>query len=111
MITKQCPSYSVRIYMAGDAALARVVCKDYCDAVGYCVTVTETDYIYRDGPDADAGIVVGLINYPRFEALPASIWHHATTLAAQLCFALKQQSYTIEAPDKTVWFSHREADQ
>lgn len=99
------PSYPVSIFIAGDAWEAETICLGYCDDVGFCVTVTETAYCYTDGEEA--GVIVGLINYPRFPSAPDAIWRHAETLAARLCEGLGQQSYTIQAPDKTVWFSHR----
>lgn len=101
-------SYPVSIFIAGNAWQAETSCLDYCDAVGFCVTVTETTYCYTGGELA--GVIVGLINYPRFPKEPAEIWAHAETLAAKLRVDLKQESYTIQAPDKTVWFSHREED-
>lgn len=107
------PSYPVSIFMAGDMRDAFDVCMKYCDDVGYCVTLNGTGYISKGhrGPRHDPGFVVGFINYPRFPAEPNTIWRHAETLAALLCAALGQQSYTIQAPDRTVWFSHRDRDQ
>jgi len=101
----EAPSYPVSIFMAGSAYHARVVCGNFCSAVGLCVTVSETTYVYRGG--SETGVVIGLINYPRFPKSPAEIWTVAETLAARLCPQLAQLSYTIQAPDKTVWFSHR----
>lgn len=106
-------SYPVSIFMAGPMKDAFDICMKYCADVGYCVTLNGTGYISRDirgGARHDPGFVVGLINYPRFPAEPRTIWHHAETLAALLCSGLDQQSYTIQAPDKTVWFSHRLED-
>ena len=108
MIRIEAPSYPVSIFIAGDTWQAETSCLNYCDAVGFCVTVTETTYVYTGGEEV--GVIVGLINYPRFPKAPAEIWAHAETLAAKLCIDLKQESYTIQAPDKTVWFSHREED-
>lgn len=105
MIRIEAPSYPVSIFIAGDVWQAETSCLDYCDAVGFCVTVTETGYCYKGGEEA--GVIVGLINYPRFPKEPAEIWAHAEMLAAKLRVDLKQDSYTIQAPDKTVWFSHR----
>jgi len=105
----QVRSYPVSIFIAGkDVALAEVVCGDYCDDVGLCVTVTLTEYVYTKGKDF--GIIVGLINYPRFPLRPKQIWTHAEALAERLRFEMRQESYTIQAPDKTVWFSHRPED-
>jgi hypothetical protein len=100
------PSYPVSIFIAGTLMEAETICLDYCDRTGFCVTVTETTYCYTGGEEA--GVIVGLINYPRFPSMPDIIWQRAEELAAELRERLKQDSYTIQAPDKTVRFSHRE---
>jgi hypothetical protein len=101
-------SYPVSIFMAGDALEAMTICKAFCDQVGLCVTLTNTAFVYTGG--GDVGFIVGLINYPRFPKEPDEIFALAERLAADLCDGLKQQSYSIQAPDKTVWISHRPAD-
>jgi hypothetical protein len=101
-------SYPVSIFIAGSVWEAETICRDYCDEVGFCVTVTETTFCYTGGEEA--GVIVGLINYPRFPSTPEAIWQRAEALGALLCAGLKQQSYTIQAPDRTVWFSHRDED-
>lgn len=104
---KSCPSWPVSIFIAGNAWEAETVCREYCDEVGYCVTVTETNYVYRDGEEA--GVTVGLINYPRFPVAPAEIERHAFILAGILRERLGQQSYSVQTPTETVWHSWREA--
>lgn len=101
-------SYPVSIFIAGRASDIEGQCRTYADEVGLCVTATPTTFIYTGGEEE--GYIVGLINYPRFPSTAATIWAHAETLAAQLCIEADQQSYTIQAPDKTVWFSHRPED-
>jgi len=101
-------SYPVNIFIAGNFWHAKKICLQYCESVGLCVSVTETSYCYTGGEEA--GVIVGLIHYPRFPSTPAAIWVHAESLGAKLCEILKQQSYTIQASDKTVWFSHRLED-
>lgn len=98
-------SYPVFIFIAGDYAKALELCRAYCDETGFCVTVTPTAYVYTGGQEA--GVIVGLINYPRFPSEPHAIWHRADELGKRLRVGLGQESYTIQAPDKTVWFSHR----
>lgn len=102
------PSYPVSILIAGHWLEAEPICQSYCDEVGLCVTVTDSFYVFTGG--SERGVIVGLINYPRFPKKPDDIWQHAEVLAAFLCDRLGQQSYTIQAPDKTVWFSHRPED-
>lgn len=102
------PSYPVQIWIAGDHAAAIEHMEQHVQEFPYCVTITPTTYVHTSG--TDAGIIVGLINYPRFPAKPEAIWAKAEQIAAFLCEKLGQQSYTIQAADKTVWFSHRPED-
>jgi hypothetical protein len=98
-------SYPVSIFIAGDTYDAVTECLNYCE-VGLCVTVSETSYVYTG--DQEFGVIVGLINYPRFPKTPEEIWKHAEALAERLRERLGQQSYSIQAPDKTVWISFRD---
>jgi ferredoxin len=102
-------SYPISIFIAGDVQAAEMICRAHCNEVGLCVTVTPTNYIYTGG--SQSGVIVGLINYPRFPTEPRVIWNKADELAKLLCAGLFQESCTIQAPDKTMWFSHRERDQ
>jgi hypothetical protein len=104
----ECPSYPVSIFIAGLAKDVALRCRAYCDDVGFCVTVTETRYVYTGG--FQFGVIVGLINYPRFPMTPEQIWAHAEALADMLCKRLGQDSYSIQAPDRTVWISYRDQD-
>lgn len=105
MIECECSSYPVSIFMAGSAWEAEAVCREYCDATGFCVTVTETNYIYTDG--REAGFIVGLINYPRFPSTPPEITARAIELGDLLRERLDQQSYSIQTPERTLWRSWR----
>lgn len=101
-------SYPVSIFIATGLARrdqVRAICREHCDTVGLCVTVTDTSYCYTGGQEE--GVIIGLIHYPRFPSDPAEIWARAETLAEFMRIRLHQESYTIQAPDKTVWFSHR----
>jgi len=101
-------SYPVTIWMAGDCAAAIRNMEDHVQLYPFCVTVTPTTYVHTSG--TDPGIAIGLINYPRFPAEPSVIWTKAKQIGAFLCDRLGQQSYTIQAPNKTEWFSHRPED-
>lgn len=90
-----------------DIAKARKVCSDYANSVGLCVTLTPTEYIYtsKEGElRGEAGVIVGLINYPRFPAVPSEIRHHASVLAKKLKEVYEQYRVTIMFPDETVMF-------
>ena len=79
--------------------LARTICQDYCNSVGLCVTLTETEFIYTDGNER--GCLVGLINYPRFPSDESEILKHALTLAKLLLDAYKQYKVSVICSDKT----------
>lgn len=107
MTRAEVPTYTATIYIAGSVWEAETICRDYCDEVGFCVNVRETNYCYTGGEEA--GVAVGLINYARFPSTPEAIFTHAEALAQRLLEGLDQQSFTIVATDKTVFFSRREA--
>lgn len=109
MIIREVSSYPISIFMAGDIAAATDYARQYCDENGLCVTITPTTYVYTSGQES--GFIAGLINYPRFPKEPAKLWQIAEDLAAYLRARIYQDSYTIQAPDKTVWFSHRAPTQ
>ena len=103
--TEEAPSYFVRIWLAGDVADARRTCRSFCMAVGECVTVTATDFIYTGG--TESGVIVGFVNYPRYPREPASLWERAKELAEKLRADLNHWSVLIEAPDRTIWLTTR----
>ena len=102
------PSFPVSIFVAGNQDEARRICRQFCDEEGLCVTVTPTAYVYTGGEEA--GVIVGLINYPRFPKGPSEIVQTATLLALELMHKLEQESVSVQTPDETLWFSIRSAD-
>jgi hypothetical protein len=106
--TKYTNSYPVQTFIAGDYDLAKSIAREFCDQVGLCVTVTKTSYVYTGGEES--GVIVGLINYPRFPKEPHVIELNAFLLAERLVKGLGQQSYSIQTPDETKWISYREED-
>lgn len=106
MMRNELPTYTVEICIAGDHADAVRVCRKFCMAHGFCVTVTPTTYVYTGG--AEAGVIVRCINYPRFPTTPADLWAMASVLAEDLRVSLCQHSYSMIAPDRTLWMTERE---
>lgn len=100
-----CAAYAVSIFIAGDVKLATAICREFCDREGLCVTVTPTTYVYTGGQEE--GVIVGLINYPRFPSTAGAIYATAVALAERLCNLLGQQSYTVQTPDAAFWTSYR----
>ena len=99
------PSFSVRICIAGDYATAQQICRQFCFEVGYCVTVERAEYIYTGGQES--GVIVGLINYPRFPKQPQEILETAEQLGMKLMEGLYQQSFSLVTPVDTIWYSRR----
>lgn len=95
--------YTDRVHLP--AAAAKVI-QEYVDAVGLCVSVTETTFRYTRTPQTphgyDPGLAVGFINYPRFPADPEQVRGHALTLGGKLKAALGQNRVTAVFPDETV---------
>lgn len=108
MRTECAPSWPVSIFIAGDCTKAHEICRAFCDEEGLCVTVTPTAYVYTGGEEA--GVIVGLINYPRFPSEPNDILATAKLLALELMAKLEQESVSVQTPDETHWFSTRAAD-
>lgn len=102
------PTIRYDIFMAGDIAQAKQVCRRYCYDHGLCVTVEPLDFIYTGGEEA--GFKIGLINYPRFPSTQAAIEQHAENLGAALADQLCQHSYSIVGPTQTRWISRRYRD-
>ena len=98
-------TYTVSIWVAGDAREAETICRRYCKENPLCVTVTPTAFVYTGG--AETGVLVRLVNYPRFPAPPAVINEHAYALARALRDGLFQHSVMIERPEESVWLTTR----
>lgn len=102
----EAPSYPISIFMGGQGKAAALWARGYCDDVGFCVTVTETRYVYKGG--FTFGVIIGLINYPRFPLTSDELWAHAEAIGNLLCRKLQQESFTIQAPDRTRFYSDRD---
>lgn len=99
------PTIRIDIFIAGDLAQAKQVCREWCMSVGACVTVEPVDYIYTGGEEA--GVRIGFINYPRFPSDETALLERARELANILMLRLCQHSYSIVAPSVTEWHSLR----
>lgn len=99
------PSFSVRICIAGNRADAARICREYCLEIGFCVTLEDAEYIYTGGQES--GVVIGLINYPRFPATREEIEGKAIDLGIRLMEGMCQHSFSIVTPLNTFWYSRR----
>jgi hypothetical protein len=112
------PTYTATIYVGfkdretGEVQSiqnARRVIQEYVDAVGLCVTVTPTEFVYTNG--GEPGIAVGLINYPRFPAEPRDIEDGAIELAWRLQTYCRQYKVSVVFPDRTVMLNDPERQE
>ena len=76
------------------------VCQGYCNDIGWCVTVTPTTFIYKNGNEE--GIIVGIINYPRFPLYLDELHKRTAILAKLLMEASEQFRVTIVYPKATI---------
>lgn len=90
--------------VVGSMKKARKICQGFCNDVSYCVTVEPTELIYCKG--MERGVVVGMINYPRFPEENFQTEIYARSLGETLMVAFKQMRVSIVMPDKTVMLSN-----
>lgn len=107
MMTPPVPTFIANIYVgldAGDKVYtyedAKKLIQNYANTVGLCVTVTQTEYVYNGG--SEPGIIVGLINYPRFPKNPDELKVQALNLADLLRKGLGQLKVTVVMLDETI---------
>lgn len=106
MIEHRLSTFTATIFIAGDLTSARECCRRFC-MEGLCVTVEPIDFVYTGG--AEAGVRIGLVNYPRFPSEPAKIVETTIRLANALRDDLCQHSWLIVTSTETVWNSNRES--
>jgi len=110
-----CPTYYANIYVGlrpaynqhitntelnGRKIYAFDVCQKYCDKIGLGLTFTETNYIYTNGNEP--GLIIGLINYPRFPKDEQDIHKTSQELGKILLKELEQERLSIVYPDITL---------
>lgn len=94
-------TYTVTIFVAGDCETAKRLIRKECYQRGLCVTVTPTTLIYTGGEEA--GVAIGLVNYPRFPADTDTLWARAVAIATALVPGLCQRSALVVSADRTQW--------
>ena len=99
-------TYWVRIYMAGSIEQIKQICRRECKKDPLCVTVMPTEFIYDGGEEQ--GVVVELINYPKFPQSPEDINKRARELATILRDEAYQDSVLTMNWIATSWKTDRE---
>lgn len=74
--------------------------QDFCNEVKLGVTLTETQFIYVDG--REPGVIVGLINYPRFPKTILEIKATAMEMGEGLMKLCHQERISIVFSDETI---------
>jgi len=82
--------------------LSRVydLCEEFVNEHPWCVTVTPTAYIYTNGHEP--GVVIGIIQYPRFPDSVKNLEEKTLKLAEILMVELCQLKVSVVFPDRTV---------
>lgn len=106
MNSVKCPSYKIKLYIAGNYDDAVRACRQYVNGVGLCVTVERADYVYTYG--MESGVVIGLVNYPRFPCSKEKIYDKAKGLATHLIRELCQSSVLIDDGVGAEWITTRD---
>lgn len=78
----------------------RKAAQEYVNRVRLCVTVTPTEFIYVEG--SEPGVIVGLINYPRFPSTKKVIKKQAMELAEILKRTAQQLKVSVVLPESTI---------
>jgi hypothetical protein len=109
MEQKQVDTYTATIYLGLRERYSEVihtkeevekVSQDYCNRIGFCVTLTDTNFIYKDG--REPGVALGIINYPRFQRTKQEIREKALDLAGILKETFNQNRVSIVFSDITI---------
>jgi len=78
---------------------AEQILQEYCDSISYCVSMTPTEFIYNGANEE--GIIIGLINYPRFPSAREDIVNKAFAIAEIFLEKFNQNRISIVCSDKT----------
>ena len=85
---------------------AQKICRNYVNDVKLCVTLTPTEFFYVNGEEL--GVVVGLIQYPRFRISEKEIKEKAIELARIMMKEFKQFRCTVVTSDTTYMLENDE---
>lgn len=78
----------------------------YCTGKRLCVTVTDTLFVYVDGEEP--GVIIGMIDYPRFPNTNLALESKALELGELLMKEFDQYRVSIVFPEKTLMLSNEE---
>lgn len=96
-------TFNADIFIAGDIAIIKEVCRDYVDR-GLCVSVCPVDFIFTGG--SESGAKIGLINYQRFPTTEDNIKKMAIELSLILINRCHQFSASVVTTKETIFISN-----
>jgi hypothetical protein len=115
---KKTVTFTANIYLglkhgySGDAQSSiddvRQWLQKFCNKVKIGVTLTPTEFVYVDG--SEPGVIVGLIQYPRFPRSVEYIRSYAMDIAKGLMDLCHQERVSIVCPDETVMLERDKND-
>lgn len=107
------PTYNATIYVGlknrdDDTVVsfedAETLIQTWVDVLSYCVSVTQTKYLYKGGNEP--GLIVGIITYPRFPDPPERIRKLALDLANKMMIGFRQYRVSVVFPEETIMLSN-----
>jgi len=87
----------------------RLICDEWVSEIKDCITITPTEFRYVDG--FEKGVIVGYIQYPRFERTEVDIKSRAIRLGERLMLGLNQYRVTITTPDESIMLSNESVNR
>lgn len=97
-------THRATICVSGPANEIEQSCRKFCLAIGLCVTVTPTKFIFSGGEET--GVEIGLLNYPRFPKDGEEIDQLAISLATLILERTFQRTALVVTPDQTTWIEN-----
>lgn len=106
---KSVPTFTAQIYVGlqegyegktHNQCRVECICQEFVDEVGWCVSITRTRFVYKDGKES--GVIVGIINYPRFPMEIKELKDRTLKLANILMTELNQNRISVVFPDETI---------
>lgn len=110
-----CNTIEVKIYLGlrvgytnkiHDIKEVKEICQNFVNEISLCVTVTPTEFIYKNGNEP--GCIIGLINYPRFPNDLFTICTHAKNLGEILMKKMEQFRVTVVYPDSSILLENKD---
>ena len=85
------------------------VVQEHVDRLSWCVTVTSTKFIYKDGNES--GAIIGIIHYPRLPSETKVLKQMTFDLAKVLKEYMGQKRVSVLFPDETCLIGEPEREE